>query len=470
MKSNPRVPDVATLRRSSDRAPADASKRKNDCRIFISRKTSDSHILGAESDDRRTLIAFAAGRLTFSDASQIKPGENWRQTLCDEIEQADILLLLLTRPARKQFHWPLYEAGLFNSLRGGRRLICIYSPDEPPPDQVSEIHGVEATVDSVLNLFDKLYSDKDFTNTRTALNPEAFTMFNGQLSEIASNICRHINGKRPEDRETVHYTNPYVQLLLQPDDKRLSDKTPIGSDERSLKRVFGLALKSPSSQDRTWGDIKSALSLGERDPCDFNLRWTREVEQWVAATASGLMGKRQITSRFAGRDRVLWGPEIEIWRAYDSGRRVIDITFSPEVHDAWLQESTAPVALAANLGLASRIRHELLETYLRRVHTWRDGDVRFADLAEVVEAIEHDGFFIRWLTEDQYCEAFEDPELVSRLQALETDFGTNIRPLMHDALENRSVTDVRTALDLWHANNAEFLSIGIPRYQDLLCL
>ncbi len=140
------------------------------CRVFVSRKTTDRLVSEMR---RRTLMNWAPKRLKFFDAAKIEPGAKWRDTIRKELSQANIFFLVLTNPAEDDFDWPLYEAGLFESLEeeDRRRIICIYADSrECPPDQLGDIQGVKATEPAILDLLTRLFQDEGFSLTAEPLN------------------------------------------------------------------------------------------------------------------------------------------------------------------------------------------------------------------------------------------------------------------------------------------------------------
>jgi hypothetical protein len=91
------------------------------CKIFISRKTEDGSILGEETGIRQELIRLGRDQLKFYDADDIRVGDKWRVELRKLLRGCNLLLLILTRHAKNEFGWPLYEAGLFDGLDDPRR-------------------------------------------------------------------------------------------------------------------------------------------------------------------------------------------------------------------------------------------------------------------------------------------------------------------------------------------------------------
>lgn len=452
------------------------------CRVFISRKTMDQDIMGDATEDRRQLVSLVGkasdgktDRLQFFDAELIPLGVDWRRKIRAEIKRADILLLVLTKPAQDHFDWPLYEAGLFDSLREDGRLVCFYPEYGEPPDQVKDMQGVKASQKNILKFLKNLFTDNEFTNTLTPLKSDAFDTFSDLMIKIATRVYERINGAGDALPE-VTYANPYIQLILKPGSSMLTEDVEIKSERVPLRTLFNLNMKPRLGDNRTskdhwtWGDIEEAVDLGDKDPMNFNELWMREAEAAVRLLLQGKSEDRQIRGRFIAKDDRIWGPEIQISRAYNNGMMTVDIAFSPGLQEVWLKKAKAQVALGANLNLAVQIRHDLLETYLRRLPHWQDGEAdRFSELKEHIQVVEQEGFFIRWLTKEPWEEAF-DPDEVEKVVGLERAFGENIHPKLRAALEDRNVKEATAALKLWRDNNAEFLSIGIPQYTKLLRL
>ncbi len=413
---------------------------------------------------------WAPKRLKFFDAAKIEPGAKWRDTIRKELSQANIFFLVLTNPAEDDFDWPLYEAGLFESLEeeDRRRIICIYADSrECPPDQLGDIQGVKATEPAILDLLTRLFQDEGFSLTAEPLN-EGLT--EDDLRPIARDIADDINRVQSGRVSNVEYINKYIQLHLPPGASSLDPDMGIESDKESLRKLFGLGRKPPDSKQWTWGKIGKKV-VHKKDPDGFNRRWTKQLEDIVSALKRG-DDFQQLTGRFLAVDGKLYRPELEIYRIYENDRMTIDVTFSEQVQDSWLRTARAPVALAANLALASRVRHELIEPYSRKVSHWRteaataDG---CAELSELVEGIEHDGYFIAQLTKNQLQEAFDEAE-TDELDQLRHDYSTSIRPSLDKALRGHDMAELREILKCWKKNNLRFLDIGLHRYSKMLGL
>lgn len=449
-------------------------KSTTKCRIFVSRKTSDKEL---SKKIRRQLRKFGPN-LEFFDASDIEPGDGWRHRLRKELKKANILLLVLTKPAEDDFDWPLYEAGLFESLDSEdcRRVICVYADSGDTkaavqraklrvPSQLGDKQAVKATEEEILDLLVRLFHDKEFTGTEEPLNSNVDR--EEDLRSIARTIAEDINGVPGDQLKHRKYCNTYVQLQLAPDAKLDSD-TAVESNEESLSGLFGLGKNPPNGQETwTWEQISSRVE-GE-GPDSINRRWIQQLEDAVSAMRAGER-VHQLTSRFLAEDGKLYRPELEIYRTYENRRMTIDVTFSEQVQDSWLRNASAPVALAANLALASRIRHELIERYLRKVPLWqteKEKEKGSAVLSQLVEDIEHDGYFIGRLTKNQLQDAFELADN-QELAGLRQEYGMKIRPLLGSGLQNLEVTEIGQALERWEKNNLRFLHIGLRRYKEML--
>ncbi len=436
------------------------------CRIFVSRKTSDNLV----SKMRRDKLMKWAANLEFFDAAKIEPGANWRKTIRDELYKANIFFLVLTNPARDDFDWPLYEAGLFESLEeeDRRRIICIYADsNDGPPDQLGDIQGVRATEPEILGLLMKLFHDKDFSLTREALNTR---LTEEDLRPIAGEIAADISGGKSDRISDREYANKFIQLLIAPGADSLGDDTEVRSEKDSLGPLFGLRKKPLSGRWWAWGEIAGRV-VHSKDPAGFNRRWTRQLAEIVSALKRG-DDIQQLTGRFLAADGKLYRPEIEVYRTYENGSMTVDVTFSEQVQDSWLGYARPPVALAANLSLASRVRHELIEPYLRKISHWRAEtsiEEGCAELIQLVEDVEHDGYYIAQLTKHQLQEAFDEDD-TDELGELQHEYATDIRPFLGKALKEREIPELRQALKRWKKNNLRFLDIGLRTYARMLRL
>ena len=433
------------------------------CRVFISRKTSDQ---GISKRIRKDLEKWAP-TLEFFDATSIEPGANWRKTIREELNNANVFFLLLTKPAKDDFDWPLYEAGLFESLDEAdrRRVICIYAATGGgPPDQLGDKQAVGATETEILDLLLRLFHDKEFSLTTEPLNEK---LTGEDLRPIAQSIANDISGVKSDSVARRRHVNPYIQLHLPPGVDSLVPDIAVESDQVSLKQLFGLMEKKPGQQ-WTWGEIIDRIHPG------FNLNWAEQLGEAVEAMRTE-QDVRQLTGRFLANDGKLFRPEIEIYRTFEDDGMTIDVTFSEQIHLSWIRDIGPPVALAATLALASRVQHELIEPYARRLDDvapgmWYDDPFReglLAELGRLVKRIEHDGYFIGRLAEDQLQKAFKDEERREYNEVCR-EYYKQIKASVREALEENDLTKLQKALQRWGDNNLRFLKLGLHRYKTML--
>ena len=437
------------------------------CRIFVSRKTNDRDVFGANTRAGKDLKLLAEGRLEIFDATLIGFGKKWRDVILEEIGKANILLLILTRPTRNEFDWPLYEAGVFGGLsEAGKNLVCIYPEGELPPDQVSAIQGVEATREYIKKLVKDILCDEEFTSTKEPLHRKNYDENPSMIAAIEQEIYDGINGQPGVEIKNTEYINPHMQLELSDGAKPLGGEVKIISDKETLIALFGLPEPPKIPGFWTWGDIETALTDPEADPSRINLQWMRQLER-------GFKLEEQLSRMFIGKDEKVWTPEVEIIETYENGIVRITVTFSPQAHQIWLTKTDPAVALATSLSLATRIRYEVIETYLnKRLPAMEGGsDAKkskgFEALEELINEVQHSGFFARHLSGNNVQDAFKAGD-IKAISKIEADYGTIIGPKLGKAIKDKDVEGTEEALKLWKENNAEFFSIGIPRYSNLV--
>ncbi len=114
-------------------------------RIFISHKTKDRAAVMALKrmvEERcRKIKVFAS-----CDAENLRGGTHWLSTIHRELEQADILMLLYTRPD-DNWEWCIYEAGYYLGHRSGQKaetLVVIHPPGVMIPAPFKDRQSIKA--------------------------------------------------------------------------------------------------------------------------------------------------------------------------------------------------------------------------------------------------------------------------------------------------------------------------------------
>jgi hypothetical protein len=112
-------------------------------RIFISHKDKDKE---AAEVIRKELSFYGARNLEIFVSERISAGIPWAQEIWTNLENASWLLLLYTDPT-EEWDWCLFEAGFFAGHSKGNwsRLVCLHTPEVPPPDPVQTWQSVPVT-------------------------------------------------------------------------------------------------------------------------------------------------------------------------------------------------------------------------------------------------------------------------------------------------------------------------------------
>jgi hypothetical protein len=537
---------------------AEASESGVICKIFVSRKTADGEVLGEDTAIRQELIVLSRGQLQFYDAEDIGMGAHWRGRLRNLLRGCNLLLLILTKPAKDDFGWPLYEAGLFDGLDDDEkeRIIMIYPKGEKPPEQLEDIQGIEATERKVIKgLLLPLFKEGKYTTTGKPLDEyrraKDFRAPSDDFKNgLAQEICDRINGPSEQGTRDTKYINPYMQLVLPVEVRKLcidlaielkpeiKEKLEAGlagiknaekraNKERrilaenlspvdiqsivkkdtydklatiddiqsivtvktvpeSIRKLFDLDDRPQVEEKLSLSDIVIAARIPDGDDKDFNRRWIRQLMAAIVSIKLGrsvdhpLTSGYRSTSSYAKEQVKVFAPQMEIWREQHSGEDIVDIVFVRQLEDIWLPKAAPPVALAANLFWASRIRCQLIDHYLNEVPNWKRSSLKrnegYAELAALVGDIDHDSFFLRTLTWDGINAAFKDDggaghdARASELGAIAIQYAGEIDPMLQKALKEMNDDDVTEALTLWRGNNERFLNIALPRYRELLGL
>jgi hypothetical protein len=447
-----------------------AKELTDNCLIFISRRHADGEIIDSDLEDQMSQLA--AGRLSLFSPEQVQGAEDERQRVIREkLSSANLLFLVLPKtPSSTEFDWPLWNAGFFKGVHDddGSRSVCFIPVGGEVPEQIARhVQKVEVTVDNLKKIFYRLFAKKEFTHTKAALNP---TVTEDMVEPLAQQAYDQFIKAQEEH---VEYGNPWIKLLLPPGASGVEDATRLKSDAQSLKTLFDLpeAKRESPSGLWTWADLGPKVSHVSPDPGKFNRVWMVQLAEEVATKLKGDETVEQLTSRYLSHDKELYRPEIEEWRTTGEGLAVL-VTFSLQVQDSWLKSATSPVALAANISLASRIRHELIEPFRKAARKWTGQEsikTGLAKMEELAAVVERHGFFIGCLTQSKLEDAFvESDEQYKELHRLWDEYGTKIKPRMKDAIAATDLEEIKTVLDLWDDNNLDFLNLAISRYQGMI--
>ena len=459
------------------------------CRVFVSRREEEGKLIGTGTRILKRLEELGASRLKFWDMAEFTPAEEFRKEIDQQLLNSNLLLLVLTAPAREDFEWPIYEASRFSGMHHPQdaRTICLHSVNQDMPRVLSHKQGVPATVDDVAKLLFEIYNNKDFTLTKAPINPE---ISEETLVDLATQICKLLNDPIVDAIEDTKFVNPSIKITFEipkeekcrilKDRKLLRGKIDdgrISPTANTLQNMFGLEPKG-SGVKWTWGELFEQVSQLEiNDQGDFNRQWMQELEP-ILFNRLKSRTVRQIESGFLAHDRNVWQPEVESIQSFSSGRIIVNMVFSPRPHRTWMRNVdeldsglTPGAGLAANLMLGSRIRQEVIEETESALTEWGDDPesikAGFAELERLINGVQRDGFFIKVLTKDSISRAFTGIDEKNELQQIDRDFRDNIGPPLQQALSSIDVGKLKDAIAKWKLNNARFMTIALQRYSDI---
>lgn len=126
--------------------------------IFISHKTKDKAAAQVLKD---LLMGHCTGLTVFlsSDARDISVGNRWWETIHENLDKADWLLLLYTTP-NDNWDWCIYEAGYFAGRRSARKtdtLLVLHPPGVTRPAPLSAWQSLPAEKDAIHSFFEKIF-------------------------------------------------------------------------------------------------------------------------------------------------------------------------------------------------------------------------------------------------------------------------------------------------------------------------
>ena len=159
-------------------------------KVFVTHKSEDLNTV--ESFIKIIHDYDTSETLEFILAEDIPKGEDWRQRIHDQVVDANVLLFFMISP-EKDWHWCLYEAGLFTgsqSFNPSRRIIIFFNPNlHTLPSPLENLQGVKVTekrdVETFLRQF---FGTSDLTGTEPPLNSDFNNL--STVQKAANDICK----------------------------------------------------------------------------------------------------------------------------------------------------------------------------------------------------------------------------------------------------------------------------------------
>lgn len=243
-------------------------------RVFVSHKDEDRDIALTIKD---LLEKFAPNRLEFFISGEnIFAGEDWQERIKEELRKSRLLLLLFTEPT-KNWDWCLFEAGLFTPLLADddrRRIVCLYPPNSAGPRPLSNLQGVEASVETMSTFLEQFFRSDAITHITPPLNNK---LSSEDIRDVANKICALFGPQK------VDSYFPSFQLMLQIPRNIVLNKNTVPREAAVTGDASTLAIFGLGPGAHSWGDLVN--NVGKHGLSD----WVEEV-----GTAFNMASRRRI--------------------------------------------------------------------------------------------------------------------------------------------------------------------------------
>jgi len=323
--------------------------RKSKLEVFISYAKEDALLVRAITDELKEPFRYLLN--FFVDSRSIEDGDDWRETINNRLESADILLIISTGQERESHDFPGFELGYFSrsikerpSSAGVKRQIIPLVIGGKPPTAILDIQGIIIEADGVYN-FDvapanlsnesspqELPSDNPFTKLllhlrnilatmpESALSRDDLEDLDRKIRECAARVYQkvfsYLRGRvfsevLPERKLIVRTALPPLPV----DGEAVLAKSTIELVGQSFE-VFGLPERLPTL---TWPAFISSIPAPE-----VAAQWKEGIRALVSAALSGMPTDNYyfISSPKAARSFRLF---VSLARTYYSGQRAVHI-------------------------------------------------------------------------------------------------------------------------------------------------
>ena len=321
-------------------------------RVFVSHKIA-GHGQAVEQI-KQELENYAPGKLELFVSPALKPGVQYKPEVLEEIEEADLFLLLYLVEGQ-EMDWCLYEAGYFDRVarRDGKKLICMVSPGRDLPGPLQDRQNLEATQEGVEKLLRALYADEE-----KPVRPDFFDRKNDKtIRALTDTILGHLD---PFKKEPL-CPRLWIKLSGQDALNQLKDCTLPGtarlSGEAEALRQVGLGAGDEITVDefrkRSDFDLTLKLYMPHLANC-LRRVIERNPELWVVppvSLARGVPPKVLVPASFEKGlndsyrfEFLIYQPEPEVQRPADSSFNmlcnlfVVASTFRRRIIEDWREQ------------------------------------------------------------------------------------------------------------------------------------
>lgn len=220
--------------------------------VFISHKHEDRAV--AKILNHR-LQTYGNGKVSCFISEGITPSDDWFHKIKENLAKADILILLFTA-THATWDWPLYEVGLATNLDDNSpcKIVCLYPPDEQPPDPIKFAQAVKADEEGVEGFLYRFLCTPEITGFNPPINP-TLADDRTMLKELAIEVARGFTCVQPWKN---YFTNVLWMIVDEGkiEESGIPDDAWINAESTGLK-LFGLAPNHPRRGPWTWADLKN---------------------------------------------------------------------------------------------------------------------------------------------------------------------------------------------------------------------
>jgi hypothetical protein len=422
------------------------------CNIFISHKSEDKEAAQTIAKHLRT---YGAESLKVFISEEIYAGKDWRQVIEEKLSKSTLLILIFTE-ARLSWDWCLYETGMFMASAGEsrRNVICLYTPETGPPDQIKHLEAIPAHYAIIKDKFLKvLFGETVWTGKKEPINP-SFANNEELLDATAKDICSFFHQKETEKK----YMNKYFILRIDDPDKISEGQIPQYATVRSeyLKEVFGIA-----------GDVTYWQLIADYQA---DTRWTQQLQEAIKTAAKGFIPE-QIQATFRSKNNEVIRPILYRVNWLSGGAMEFSILLVADVAGRGENIPKEIMTMATILRVATRLHYEVLEVY--------QSEVRFSqsdeDLIRIIEKIRESILTIEAEAISRYAIVNENSirELFKKQQnkdKIEKMFYT-WRYTKNELFDMEILLGKDRLLEIFESlkqMNAEFLSLAAKRYSEIV--
>lgn len=356
---------------------------------------------------------------------------DWRQWIDDNVQSADIFLLLYPHAAM-EMGWCNYELGRFYVQDSRRPVVCIKNTDiAKPPPAFQPYQAYDADVDGLGKFLKELFATGELTDGRV-LNAEINKLssdFHRRAREVAAELAKHFAQARVREH---FYERRLVISVAHLDREQVDRDASLVRGNTEALHLLGLN----DAAEVRWSAL--AAQLGD------NGSWLQELEQAISTIPTGALPPALSPFRAASG---LYIPLVVKAESADGILREVVLIFVPTNAERLLpllgwsfpRGMPDPVKYLLHLvRMMFRARWDILEPRYQEARFKRPGPERCAELARLVL--------------DDYDEMQRESEAQghSGLDRFYASFHRDIRSEVSDATDAwlKATGELRAATDL----------------------